>query len=89
MAVSVESETTGDSDGEPNMDRDGTVSSGNADSTQVNGAWLAREAGQYECPNDEMKKKIFVSKVVKVEVREHKNTRHTTYLEYAHAAQVS
>ena len=31
MAVSVESKTMGDSDGEPNMDGDGTVSSGNTD----------------------------------------------------------
>ena len=66
--MSVESETMGDSDGELNMDGDGTVSSGNANLTRVNSVRLAREAGQYKCPNDEMKKKILVSKVVKVEV---------------------
>ncbi|KAL4068923.1 hypothetical protein V8B97DRAFT_2008514 [Scleroderma yunnanense] len=46
----IESETIDNSDGEWNVDGDGTVSSSN-----VNGVWLAGEAGQQECLNAEMK----------------------------------
>ena len=64
IAPSVEGEGAVGGDGNQDrddVDGDSTVSSGNVDSMQVDSVQLAREAGQHEKPNIEMKKNIPVS----------------------------
>ena len=98
MAASIESETTGGSDGKSNVDADGTVSSGNANSTQVDNVRLAGDVGQHECPNGETKWSIPVSlghssnpqriRTASLDGRRSARTRHDLlYLGYAHAVQ--